>query len=1053
LSSPNSIAIIGCTTIHHRAVNLCAMSEPPSHDELVEELQRGLTNYFIRAYDDLTIEGLRETTEKFSAEVIEEAIVTSNWLPAVLGHENVTLEIVTYLVDLAPTAVSTVERKSETSIFSDSSRVGSLPLHIACDKRNCPTSVIKFLLEKYPSAAGHSWTAGGRGKSHGYPLHRYLMRAIPREAWYEADRETGELESEEPAIPGQELDYNIVEMLVTACPEVLTATIGLGSPLNILCQGCTVTLALAKLLTDEDQKCFEVDDWHAEFPMRNLLRNKHVDSFPTDVFRYFAQCSPSSLRKQKPIDDDDDQLGAMFTDTLLHVACSNPKISVEAIQLIVDECPHMVREEYAYGGFLPLHNLCSNEDLDDEKSMDILRILVDEFPESVATSVGIPHSSMPKWCSKERGENDLPIHFACQYKSLDFCRYLIERYPISVSKWQLHYRHEEKFIGSLMLPFHLACRYGSLDLVQYLFEQHPAALGEQTSDRNYNYYDDPITGCYKPILFNESNAQLLQVGNYPLHLAASREHSPEKIEIINFLLQQDPDAVSKVGKYGNLPLHRAGWYSSGPDIDTITALFQSLPTAIHTKNIFGHFPIHLAMSRGSNFDGLTFLAQQQPEALSVLDERGMSCAHYACPTKNALKKLKLIAEVFPEAFRCQSDSFGLPIHYACTIGCNKEVLQYLVAQYPESLAVHVGSIGSPLHCLEKAPLHWAKKAFVLRSLLEERYKTDVENGLPIVHAFLQDKYIQDKDRILALKPFHYSEDRAEEDFTGRTLSHLIFRFTNEFELITSVCYPSSLLSKQDRDGWLPLHHAMRHNASPEVLRFMLDGNPEHLQVTDNEGQTPFHVACRYDCALNTMKVLVEDNPELIRMRDNFGRTAVHHACQYGHSWKTIEFLLDGNMDLIETKDNKGGNIFHAACDGGAPLRVVRFLSKFTVLIPMADNEERTILHAACSGGASHEVVRYLVDELGCDTTAVDVRGDMALHKACRVGNASVIQYLMYKDNMTAVFARNNSNELPIHLLCNRSGKKNEVLESPEYVGAILKLLLAYPETVDQTNLA
>ena len=838
-------------------------------------------------------------------------------------------------------------------------------------------------------------------------------------------------------------------MLIRAYPEALTS----GSPMNISCQGCAVSLELAHLLTDKEQKCFKVDESEVEFPMRCLLGNEDVDFFPTDVFRYFMECSPSSLRRQKPVDvdydeDDDFGSGTMSTDTLLHVACSNPKISVEAIQIIVNECPYMVREEYAEDGFLPILNICCNKDLDDESSIEILKILVNEFPESVRTNVGVTNS-LPDWCSRERGENDLPIHYACRYKSLDFCRYLLDMYPGSISKKQLHYSHEGKDSGSLMLPFHLACKYGSLDLVQYLLEQYPEALGEQTSDRNYNCDEKKgrYRGCYAPVQCSESNASLLQVGNYPLHLAASREDSPDKMDIVNFLLQQDVDAVSKVGKYGNLPLHRACRHPSGPDITIIKHLVQVYPAAIHTKNVFGQLPIHLAMqtSDKSNFECLNFLAQQQPDALCVLDERGMCCAHYACSSKNALKKLELIAELCPEAFRCKSDSCGLPIHFACKNGCNEELLQYLIAQYPESLGVHVGSLGSPLHCVKKENF-----PRLLRFLLKEKYRADVENGLPLVHAFLQDDEIEDKDRILALCPFDLDE-RAEEDDMGRTLLHLIFCFTNDYDLIESIWFHPAMISKQDHDGWLPLHHAMRHDASPETVRYLLDGHPEHAQVTDNEGQHPIHIACRYGCDVSTIAVLLEGIPELVRVSDNNGRTALHHACQYGRSGKTIAFLLRGNTDLVEMNDNKGRNVFHAACDGGAPLGIVRGLVRrlspaFPLLIPMLDNDERTILHAAC-GGASLEVVRYLVDEVGCDITAADNKGDLPLHKACVMGNAPVIEYLMAKD-MTAVYARNKSNELPIHVLCNRFGKEDEVLESTEYIGAILKLLLAYPETAD-----
>ena len=537
---------------------------------------------------------------------------------------------------------------------------------------------------------------------------------------------------------------------------------------------------------------------------------------------------------------------------------------------------------------------------------------MDEFPESVRTNVTVTNS-LPDWCSREREENDLPIHYACRYKSLDFCRYLLDMYPGSISKKQLHYSHEGKDSGSLMLPFHLACKYGSLDLVQYLLEQYPEAIGEQTSDRNYNCDEKKgrYRGCYAPVQCSESNASLLQVGNYPLHLAASREDSPDKMDIVNFLLQQDVDAVSKVGKYGNLPLHRACRHPSGPDITIIKHLVQVYPAAIHTKNIFGQLPIHLAMqtSDKSNFECLNFLAQQQPDALCVLDERGMSCAHYACSSKNALKKLELIAELCPEAFRCQSDSCGLPIHHACknSNGRDKEVLQYLIAQYPESLGVHVGSLGTPLNCVKKEKL-----PLLLRFLLKERYRADVENGLPLVHAFLQDDETHDKDQLLALCcPFDLDE-RAEEDHEGRTLSHLIFRFAKDVELIRFFCmYPRGILSKQDHDGWLPLHHAMRHDASPETVRYLLDGHPEHVQVTDKDGRTPLHVASRRS-KLTAMKVLLEGIPELVRVSDNNGRTALHRACQCGRSKNTIAFLLEGNMDLIEMSDNKGRSILHAA---------------------------------------------------------------------------------------------------------------------------------------------
>ena len=334
---------------------------------LLQQQKEELKRYFGDIYSGLTIEGLQEFTKKYPADVVKEAALDSKLLHLILGtlYIECHLDLVKYVVDMAPTAVSTVVAGGHVS---DRFEGEVLPLHLACDNKDCPDSVIKFLIEKYPSAAEHSINRLRGGCW--FPLHYYLMRAVETFATYGYDEGTDEHYEECPEYPEQQLDYDIVEMLVRAYPEALTS----GSPMNILCQGCAVTLELAQLLTDKEQKCFKVDESEVEFPMRCLLGNEDVDSFPTDVFRYFMECSPSSLRRQKPVDVDYDEgddfgSGTMSTDTLLHVACSNPEISVEAIQIIVNECPYMVKEEYAYDGSLPLHNLCCNEDLDYESSI------------------------------------------------------------------------------------------------------------------------------------------------------------------------------------------------------------------------------------------------------------------------------------------------------------------------------------------------------------------------------------------------------------------------------------------------------------------------------------------------------------------------------------------------------------------------------------------------------------------------------------------------------------------------------------------------------------
>ena len=76
----------------------------------------------------------------------------------------------------------------------------------------------------------------------------------------------------------------------------------------------------------------------------------------------------------------------------------------------------------------------------------------------------------------------------------------------------------------------------------------------------------------------------------------------------------------------------------------------------------------------------------------------------------------------------------------------------------------------------------------------------------------------------------------------------------------------------------------------------------------------------------------------------------------------------------------------------------------------------------------------------------DNRGELPLHKACRGGHLQLIKELI-EVHPPSVSVRNNRNELPIFILCKRSGKDDEVRDSVEYTETIWKLLLAHPETV------
>jgi len=109
--------------------------------------------------------------------------------------------------------------------------------------------------------------------------------------------------------------------------------------------------------------------------------------------------------------------GATST-TALHAACANEHITLEVVEFLVEENRAMLEQrdidQARLESHFPIHVLCNNSGLDDETSMDILRLLMKEHPESV------------RWDD----DWNLPLHSALTGgKSLKFCKHLVDAYP------------------------------------------------------------------------------------------------------------------------------------------------------------------------------------------------------------------------------------------------------------------------------------------------------------------------------------------------------------------------------------------------------------------------------------------------------------------------------------------------------------------------------------------------------------------------------------------------------------------------------------------------
>jgi len=752
------------------------------------------------------------------------------------------------------------------------------PLHLACQNKDCPSSVIKLLVKKDASIL-EKRVNDDVSDSKLFPLHYYILRQ-------------------------SNYDYGIMEYLVKSYPEALTympdnkditdyPTDWLKreyyeeyyTPFSLLCQEFCgeLSLDLVKLLVGTDNECLELRKCGLDCPpFLSLLKNSNIKPFPLDVVRYFMKFGNPGIIGGTHI----------FTGNALHAACSNKNISLEAMQLLLeyDYCEissddTLARMSIGTGTSskkdLPIHILCQNKELDEKTSLAILNVLVDRYPESV----------------QEHGNDGyLPIHYACVNKSFEFCKYLIEKYSectASITRGQ-----------ELQTLFHLACANGSLQLVKYLYELRPSSIHVQTYDKDYDKDDD---GEYMDEMNDYPN---LQEGRYALHLAVLSQHDDRK-DIVRFILEKDKRAASRVGTWGRLPLHEA--CTSNINLDIVKDIFEAYPEAIHTKDIFGRIPIHFACGcheyrqdwrgEGARYSLapskeqlsliIDFFFEQLPYSLNARDSDGRTCAHFACGSTQALTKIDAIErndKIYPKSFMTYSEEYGFPLQFACREEAPIEVIDRLMMMFDDLLCQDIHGT-YPLHIairvigtLLVAPMMSTTLLSIHKKLLVSLFKyypsalEDVDNQgwLPLHHAVRQSVHLE----IIQLLVERYPPGVQVTVKQGSTLLHIACRHGSNGKVVNCLMDKMGAAAALDVDnnGFTPLHIACKHGVPLDILHYLVRIDNHPLTMLDNSGELPLHKACRGG-HLHLIKELIEVHPPSVLVRNNQNELPIFILCK------------------------------------------------------------------------------------------------------------------------------------------------------------------------------
>ena len=501
----------------------------------------------------ITVDGLRERINNIPQELYKHVHEHFNLLNMVCSNENVTLEVVKYLLEEYDTegASKDFETHYWYRALCEGQKTTAYPLHYACKNKSCPNSVVQLLMERCPSALSHvSVVDNGVMQPEddcftaGLPLHYYLSREdnidLETVKWmvgqYPESLTTDEsghgLYFAAVASPLYILlnssisnSYEVIQFLIeTNNGAVLRGRHGYSS----LRAACTVKeidpRVIGLILGLCDQSFNDIDD-ESNSPIHILCQNESVsDKTAEAVLAILVENNAFWLRRE----NDDSELP-------IHIAAAIGK-SPLFIRILVDGYKESILCRLIYGNELPLHMASHNGHLATAKC------LFDLDPSTLVTrhgSVGYFFRSLTM--EKERNAvvkaknvdsllvrdevGQVPLHHALydNHASLGSIKMLLEASPDSL------------FIADNdgTMPLHVACGFSTADIVEYLIDYFTTSFGE---DR-------------RPNIIRKKD----KWGNTPLHYACRGA----KCDTVRALLgkQEHIAFVSKRNDDEKLPIH------------------------------------------------------------------------------------------------------------------------------------------------------------------------------------------------------------------------------------------------------------------------------------------------------------------------------------------------------------------------------------------------------------------------------------------------------------------------------------------------------------------
>ena len=377
--------------------------------------------------------------------------------------------------------------------------------------------------------------------------------------------------------------------------------------------------------------------------------------------------------------------------------------------------------------------------------------------------------------------------------------------------------------------------------------------------------------------------------------------------ILRLLLEYFPDAASFLSPLGNgnTPLHYM-CFNKNVTLGMVKLLIDAYPESLSRANNDGWMPLYfLCLNKNLNEDAaldiLKLLIERCPESVRHPADNGDLPIHFAAMNQSP-EFCRSLIEAYPGSERMTNNNGALlPIHWACLFNTVATV-KYLYKLYPESISVANNNGKYPIHSVIwglKKRSNPEAAVEVIQFLLD--CNTDVatqkdQDEFPLYWVCKRAKNGNTPKLNAYLKVLHllydaYPEAIDEVASNFGSFSQEVQAFINTQLTYARQARDHSLMHLPDESGQLPLHIALRDNATLGSIKLLVKGNPSAVQTLDNSGILPLHLACQHHHSPSVVEYLVGVSSLAVKMKDLCQNTLLHFACR-GANHAVITFLLE-----------------------------------------------------------------------------------------------------------------------------------------------------------------